>query len=39
MDAEMAKTLYQEFLIRYPGSLYAAKARKRFRQPAGRFLN
>ncbi|MDE0471396.1 MAG: hypothetical protein OXH57_05600 [Ekhidna sp.] len=30
-DTEMAKQLYQEFLIEYPGSMYAAEARKRFR--------
>lgn len=38
-DAEQAKTLYQQFLVDYPGSLYAAEARKRFRQLRGDFVN
>ncbi len=38
-DTEKAKELYQQFLVEYPGSLYAAEARKRFRQLRGDFLN
>ncbi|MEM6735216.1 MAG: tetratricopeptide repeat protein [Bacteroidota bacterium] len=38
-DIEKAKELYQQFLIEYPGSLYAAEARKRFRKLRGDFLN
>ncbi len=38
-DVEQAKTLYQQFLIEYPGSMYAAEARKRFRQLRGDFIN
>ena len=38
-DLEEAKVLYQQFLIDYPGSLYAAEARKRFRQLRGDFVN
>lgn len=38
-DTEQAKTLYQQFLIDYPGSMYVAEARKRFRQLRGDFIN
>lgn len=38
-DAEQAKILYQQFLVDYAGSLYAAEARKRFRQLRGDFVN
>ena len=38
-DVEQAKRLYQEFLVAYPGSMYAAEARKRFRQLRGDFIN
>lgn len=38
-DVEQAKSLYQQFLIDYPGSLYVAEARKRFRQLRGDFIN
>lgn len=38
-DIEKAKSLYQEFLVQYPGSMYAAEARKRFRQLRGDFIN
>ncbi|MEQ9466875.1 MAG: tetratricopeptide repeat protein [Ekhidna sp.] len=38
-DVEQAKALYQQFLIKYPGSMYAAEARKRFRQLRGDFIN
>jgi len=34
-DFEKSKNLYQEFLTRYPGSFYAAEARKRFRTLRG----
>ena len=38
-DVEKAKELYQQFLIEYPGSMYAAEARKRFRTLRGDFIN
>ncbi|MEQ9402304.1 MAG: tetratricopeptide repeat protein [Cyclobacteriaceae bacterium] len=38
-DTEQAKAMYQQFLIDYPGSMYAAEARKRFRQLRGDFVN
>jgi predicted Zn-dependent protease len=38
-DVEQAKMLYQQFLVEYPGSMYAAEARKRFRQLRGDFIN
>ncbi len=38
-DIEQAKELYQQFMTEYPGSLYAAEARKRFRQLRGDFVN
>lgn len=38
-DVEQAKTLYQQFLVDYPGSMYSAEARKRFRQLRGDFVN
>lgn len=38
-DVEEAKNQYQEFLTNYPGSMYAAEARKRFRQLRGDFVN
>ena len=38
-DIDQAKSLYQQFLIDYPGSLYVAEARKRFRQLRGDFIN
>ena len=38
-DIEQAKTLYQQILIDYPGSMYVAEARKRFRQLRGDFIN
>ena len=38
-DTEQAKTLYQQFLVDYPGSMYVAEARKRFRQLRGDFVN
>lgn len=34
-----AKELYQEFLLRYPGSLYTVEARKRFRELRGDKVN
>ncbi len=38
-DIERAKELYQEFLKKYPGSVYAAEARKRFRKLRGDYIN
>ncbi len=38
-DIEKSKSLYQEFLSKYPGSLYAAEARKRFRILRGDYVN
>lgn len=38
-DIEKAKALYQEFLTKYPGSIYAAEARKRFRTLRGDYVN
>lgn len=38
-DDDQAQLLYQQFLVDYPGSLYAAEARKRFRQLRGDFVN
>jgi len=38
-DIEKSKSLYQEFLSKYPGSLYAAEARKRFRTLRGDYVN
>lgn len=38
-DTEEAKKLYQEFLSKYPGSVYAAEARKRFRVLRGDYVN
>lgn len=38
-NIEQAKVLYQQFLIDYPGSMYVAEARKRFRQLRGDFIN
>jgi TolA-binding protein len=34
-DYENAMTVYREFLTRYPGSVFVAEARKRFRQLRG----
>lgn len=38
-DVEAAKELYQQFLVDYPGSMYVAEARKRFRTLRGDFIN
>jgi tetratricopeptide (TPR) repeat protein len=38
-NTEEAKNLYQEFLSKYPGSVYAAEARKRFRVLRGDYVN
>jgi TolA-binding protein len=38
-DKEKAKEMYREFLNRYPGSVYAAEARKRYRTLRGDFVN
>jgi outer membrane protein assembly factor BamD (BamD/ComL family) len=34
-DKEQAKNLYNQFLVKYPGSIYVAEARKRFRKLRG----
>ncbi|QNH64013.1 tetratricopeptide repeat protein [Hymenobacter sediminicola] len=34
-DKEQAKTLYNQLLVKYPGSIYVAEARKRFRKLRG----
>ena len=34
-DKEAAKTLYNQLLVKYPGSIYVAEARKRFRKLRG----
>jgi tetratricopeptide (TPR) repeat protein len=36
---EKAKEIYREFLNKFPGSVYAAEARKRFRTLRGDFIN
>lgn len=38
-EKEKAKDYYQEFLSNYPGSLFVAEARKRFRKLRGDFVN
>jgi len=38
-DVEKAKELYQEFLRKYPGSVFAAEVRKRFRTLRGDYIN
>jgi tetratricopeptide (TPR) repeat protein len=38
-DKDRAKEYYREFLSTYPGSLYVAEARKRFRKLRGDFIN
>ena len=38
-DNAKAKILYQEFLKKYPGSIYAAEVRKRFRTLRGDYVN
>ena len=38
-DTEKAKELYQQLLIKYPGSLYVVEARKRFRKLRGDSIN
>lgn len=37
-NEEKAKELYKQFLVDHPGSMYAAKARKRFRALRGDFV-
>jgi outer membrane protein assembly factor BamD (BamD/ComL family) len=36
-DKEKAMEIYREFLTKYPGSVFAAEARKRFRTLRGDF--
>ena len=38
-DKDKAMEIYREFLTKYPGSVYAAEARKRFRTLRGDFAN
>ncbi len=38
-DKEKAKTTYQDFLVKYPASIFTAEARKRFRILRGDFMN
>lgn len=38
-DKDKAMEIYREFLAKYPGSVYAAEARKRFRTLRGDFVN
>ena len=38
-DIEKAKALYQDFLTKYPGSVYTVEARKRFRKLRGDVVN
>lgn len=38
-DPTKAMNIYQEFLISYPGSLFSAEARKRFRELRGDVIN
>ena len=38
-DKEKAMEIYQDFLKQYPGSLFTAEARKRFRKLRGDFVN
>lgn len=38
-DKDKAKTVYQDFLVKYPASIFTAEARKRFRILRGDFMN
>lgn len=38
-DKEKAKTIYQDFVMKYPASIFTAEARKRFRILRGDFMN
>jgi len=38
-DKDRAMEIYREFLTKYPGSVFAAEARKRFRTLRGDFIN
>lgn len=38
-DKDKAMEVYQSFLTKYPGSIYSAEARKRFRELRGDFVN
>jgi tetratricopeptide (TPR) repeat protein len=38
-DKEKAKQLYQDMLVKYPGSIYVVEARKRFRDLRGDIVN
>lgn len=39
MDTTKAQELYQDFLLRFPGSIFTSEARKRFRELRGDFIN
>ena len=38
-NKDKAKQLYEDMLIKYPGSLYTVEARKRFRRLRGDIIN
>jgi TolA-binding protein len=38
-DKEKAKQLYQDMLVKYPGSIYVVEARKRYRDLRGDIVN
>ena len=38
-NEDKAQEIYQDFLIKYPGSIFTAEARKRFRTLRGDFIN
>ena len=38
-DLDKAKSIYQEFLTKYPASVYTIEARKRFRKLRGDVVN
>jgi TolA-binding protein len=38
-DSEKAKQLYQDMLVKYPGSIYVVEARKRYRELRGDSIN
>jgi outer membrane protein assembly factor BamD (BamD/ComL family) len=38
-DKDKAMEIYREFLTKFPGSVFAAEARKRFRTLRGDFVN
>ena len=38
-DIEQAQAIYNDLLVKYPGSIYVADARKRYRRLRGDFIN